>query len=256
MPERAETWPVDWGAQLLPLEEAGRAGPVHGAPIFRASPPAGRPYLALNMVATVDGRAAVGGTPAGVGSPTDQRLMRRLRAEADALLHGAGTLRADRFSPSVPRDLADRREASGLRRQPIGVVVTRSGRLPADHPYFTTATRDWPRLVYGGASPGGLERPGVEVLPTSEGTGLRGVLGDLVRRGVRMVVCEGGPTLNQALLAEGLVDELFLTVAARLVGGHDPLTIVSGDALELPPLHVQSVFERDSELFLRYRVAS
>ncbi len=205
------------------------------------------------MIATLDGRAAANGSPAGLGSPTDQRLMRLLRAEADATLHGAGTLRADRFSPRVPEDLETLRVSRGLSRQPVGVVLTLRGRLSPEHPYFTSATDDWPRLVYTPGAAEHLRRPGVDVVKM-DGTGLRQVAEDLVRRGIRTVICEGGPTLNHALLDGGLVDELFLTLAPRLVAGADPLTIVVGDSLNLPPLELRSAFERDGELLLRYAV--
>src|SRR4051812_15207553 len=97
-------------------------------------------HLALNMVMTLDGRAALGGTATGIGSEYDRRLMKELRAEADAVLHGAGTVRADPLSPRVPQDLVDRRLARGLTAQPLGAIVTRSGRLPSDHPYFASPT--------------------------------------------------------------------------------------------------------------------
>jgi riboflavin biosynthesis pyrimidine reductase len=81
------------------------------------------------------------------------------------------------------------------------------------------------------------------------------ILADLAARGVGRVVCEGGPTLNHLLLAGGVVDELFLTLAPRLAGGRDPLTLVAGPALAPGPrLDLRSLYERAGELFLRYDV--
>jgi riboflavin biosynthesis pyrimidine reductase len=72
-------------------------------------------------------------------------------------------------------------------------------------------------------------------------------------RGV--VLCEGGPTLNAELLARGAVDELHLCVAPMLVGGPDPLTLVSGPPLDPPArLDLASVHVSDGYLFLRYRI--
>ena len=89
--------PIGWGQQLVPVPGSPRLGLVHGNQLLAdVSHPAERPYVAVNFVASVDGRAVVNGSAAGLGSPTDQLLMRRLRAEADAVMHGAGTLRADR----------------------------------------------------------------------------------------------------------------------------------------------------------------
>ena len=71
--------------------------------------------------------------------------------------------------------------------------------------------------------------------------------------GVASVLCEGGPTLNAALLAAGLVDELSLTLSPRLAGGSDPLSIIGGIALGEPRgLTLRSVHEADGMLFLRY----
>jgi riboflavin biosynthesis pyrimidine reductase len=115
--------------------------PIHGEPLLPLSP-AGqdRPYLALNMVATVDGRAALNGSAVGIGSSIDKHLMRSLRAEADVVLHGAGTVRADPLSARVPADLVAQRVAHGLSEQPLGAIVTRSGNLPSRHPYYDSAT--------------------------------------------------------------------------------------------------------------------
>ena len=69
--------------------------PLHGLPRLPTRLPEGRAYLALNMVATLDGRTAVNGTAIGIGSARDKRLMYELRSEADVVLHGAGTVRAE-----------------------------------------------------------------------------------------------------------------------------------------------------------------
>jgi riboflavin biosynthesis pyrimidine reductase len=71
---------------------------------------------------------------------------------------------------------------------------------------------------------------------------------------VRSVVCEGGPALNDTLLKDRLVDELFFSLAPKLAGG-EPLTMTAGLALD-PPLELELVWalESESHLFLRYRV--
>ena len=78
---------------------------------------------------------------------------------------------------------------------------------------------------------------------------------DLARRGVRRVLCEGGPTLNAALFAAQLIDEIFLTVAPKLSGGEDPLTIVKGPRFDpMLRLELRSLVELSGELFIRYAV--
>src|SRR5690349_12789491 len=96
--------------------------------------------LALNMVMTLDGRAALGGTATGIGSEYDRRLMKELRAQADVVLHGAATVRADPLSARVPTDLVEQRIARGMSPQPLGAIVTRSGHLPVEHPYYQSPT--------------------------------------------------------------------------------------------------------------------
>src|SRR5215471_11736828 len=112
---------------------------IHPRPLL-GDPAADRPYLALNMVATVDGRAALNGSAVGIGSAADKHLMRELRAEADVVLHGAGTVRADPLSARVPPEFVPGRVARGMSEQPLGAIVTRSGRLPLEHPYYDSAT--------------------------------------------------------------------------------------------------------------------
>ena len=217
--------------------------PLLGEPGARAGP-----YLAINMVTTADGRAAVDGSAVGIGSAADKRLMLELRAEADAVLHGAGTVRADPLSARVPPDLVEQRIARGLTPQPLGAIVTRSGNLPVHHPHYASAT-----VIYMTSDrPVAVHEPSVEI---SRVRTVAEVVSDLARRGVQRILCEGGPTLNAALFKARLVDEVFLTVAAKLVGGDEPLTIIKGARFsQTLHLDLRSVVERDSQLFLQYRV--
>jgi riboflavin-specific deaminase-like protein len=220
---------------------------IHPRPLLGA-PSGERPYLAINMVATLDGRAAVNGSAVGIGSAEDKHLMRELRAEADVVLHGAGTVRADPLSARVPPDLVQQRIAHGLPPQPLGAIITRSGNLPPHHPYY-----DSPTLIYvtsDNAVPVVLDT--VEICRVET---VSDVVVDLAHRGNRRILCEGGPTLNAALFRAGLIDEVFLTIAPKLVGGGDPLTIVRGERFEsVLGLHLRSLVELDGELFLQYRV--
>jgi 2,5-diamino-6-(ribosylamino)-4(3H)-pyrimidinone 5'-phosphate reductase len=221
---------------------------IHSRPLLGEPRRPDRPFLAINMVETVDGRAAVNGSAVGIGSATDHRLMMELRAEADVVLHGAGTVRADRLSARVPRDLLQRRVALGLPPQPVGAIVTRSGRLPPLHPYYETST-----IVYVCSdNPVPIELPTVEVCRVHS---VEDVLADLARRGVRRVLCEGGPTLNSALLAARLIDEIFMTLAPKLAGGENPLTLVNGPRIDpMLRLTLRSIVEQEGEVFLRYAV--
>jgi len=246
--------------RLLP-PPAGEQSPdsVYAALDWRA-PAGARPHVALNMVCTADGRAAVAGRAAGIGSPTDRLLMRQLRAQADAVMVGAGTLRAEALTPTVPASYAAARLARGQSAQPLGVLVSNSGRLPLDRSFFTRA--DFARALItsaaGAAALAPAARAGLRVLIAGESAvDLAAALGALrAELGVRWLLCEGGPTLNHALLAAGLVDELFLTLAPKLAAGPGP-TIVEGAPFApaaAPRLRLLTVHADGDELYLRYRV--
>jgi 2,5-diamino-6-(ribosylamino)-4(3H)-pyrimidinone 5'-phosphate reductase len=199
------------------------------------------------MVATVDGRAALNGSAVGIGSTADKHLMRELRAEGDVVLHGAGTVRADPLSARVPHELVLQRRARGLSDQPLGAIVTRSGNLPSEHPYYESAT-----VIYVvGDHDVPVRKPTVEICHVAS---VVEVCTDLHSRGVRRILCEGGPTLNAALFRAHLVDEVFLTIAPKLIGGDDPLTIVKGPSLGVIELDLRSFVELGGELFLKYAV--
>jgi len=199
------------------------------------------------MVATVDGRAAVNGSAVGIGSAADKHLMRELRAEADVVLHGAGTVRADPLSARVPAEMAQQRQRLGLSAQPLGAIITRSGNLPRQHPYYESKTVIYITSDHAIA----VEAKEVEVCRVQS---VQAAIQDLRGRGVKRILCEGGPTLNTALREARLVDEIFLTIAPKLLGGEDPLTIVKGPSLGTIHLELRSLVELDGELFLKYGV--
>jgi riboflavin-specific deaminase-like protein len=221
---------------------------IHPRPLLGEPRAADRPYLAINMVATADGRAAIDGSAVGIGSPADKRLLRELRAEADVVLHGAGTVRADPLSARVPPDLVSQRVARGLSAQPLGAIVTRTGNLPPRHPYYESST-----VVYVTSDAQvPIDEPTVDVCRVEN---VEQVVGDLARRGARRILCEGGPTLNAALFGANLIDEVFLTIAPKLVAGADPLTIVNGPRFaHTILLKLRSLVELEGELFLHYGV--
>ena len=223
-------------------------------------PPASRPYVYLNFVSTIDGQVTLGeGGAAGLGSKADHRLMGRLRVTADALLHGASTVRKDNFPPEVPADLEEERLARGLARQPFGAVVTLSGDIAPDSRYFSrpgsvilTADLQVTRLasLFGDRA--------VVVGCGAETVDLGRALGTLRERfGVRTLLCEGGPGLTHDLVAGGHLDEIFLTLAPKLGSDKAALRLLEGRAFDpaaLPQAELIQVLAEGSELFLRYRL--
>jgi riboflavin-specific deaminase-like protein len=216
--------------------------------------PPDRPYLALNMVSTLDGRATFEGRTAGMSTELDRRLFHQLRTQVDAVMVGAGTLRIERYGRMAKTaELRSRRVAEGLAPDPLAVVVSASLGLPPDLPLLGEPEQ---RIVIATASDGELAdaEAQVDYLRCGEDLSVTMVRlrGDY---GVRSVLCEGGPTLNSHLLAAGLVDELFLTLNPKLVGGGEAFTIVAGRMLPEPAeLELVWVAEGDGDLFTRWRV--
>jgi riboflavin biosynthesis pyrimidine reductase len=222
---------------------------------------AGRPWVATNMVTTIDGRAQLGGTAEGLSGRADRRLMRLYRAAFDAVGSGAGTLRKTDFWSTVPADLAGIRASAGRPPQPLAVVIAGGGPIPTDRRWFGW---EQPRLVVVGAgsphAPGGASPmpAGIEVIvaPTDRPEPAW-VLARLATRGIGSLLLEGGPTTNAAFLAAGCLDELYWTLGARVLAT-DALPMIA--ALPDSPFTITpreaslvSVHRSEDELFLRYR---
>jgi riboflavin biosynthesis pyrimidine reductase len=216
----------------------------------------GREVLILNMVASVDGHTTVEGRSRGIrGGRGDRELFHALRAHADAILVGTGTLRAEAYGDWI-RDERHRaiRVGAGLTQPPVGATLTRRGDVPWDIPLFTSPGR---MLVYSGVP---VEVPAsvtadVEVV-VIDGADPAAAIADLRARGLRSILCEGGARLNGALLAAGLVDELELVVAPQVVGGADALTVVQGPVDRDVALELVDAYESEDALLLRYRIAA
>ena len=215
----------------------------------RPEPPEERPYLYINMAATIDGKIVVGepdGTAKGVGGPTDQRLFRRLQHTCDAALLGSTTLRASQvlYPPGIAR-----------------FVVTRKGDMPLTNRFFTDA----PQKAYVLAPttlPDAVAaklKAATNVLQIGrDGVDLAAALKHLRQNmGIRYLLCEGGASLNDQLIRAGLADELFLTLAPKIKGGSHLPTPVDGEGFPPSialPATLLSLYRDGSELYLRYRL--
>lgn len=214
-----------------------------------------REVLLLNMVTSADGHTTVAGRSRGIrGGPGDRELFHALRAHADAILVGTGTMAAERYGAWIrdERRWAMRRQA-GLDRPPIGATMTRRGDVPWEIPLFAS---DATVVVYSGVD---LKPPpdvtaDVQVVVLDD-LHPADVVADLRRRGARSILCEGGATLNAALVRDGQVDELELVIAPQVVGGTSALTAVHGplgvDDVALVPV---DLLESHGALMVRYRL--
>ena len=231
----------------------------------RASFPAGtaqRPYVAANFIITADGSARKPGPDhRHFSGPADRRSMRRLRIHFDAILRGSATLeinpRRDLGNPAIMAALAERG-----RPRPLVVAVTNRGRIDPGAALVAGADEQHRPLICTPA-PARLDPAVKRACDVWEFAGrpldLAAVLARLGScRGVRRVLCEGGPTLFRSLLEAGLVDELLLTIAPRLLGDPDGLRLVGGRSAfspqTAPQLELADMQRVGQELFLRYRI--
>lgn len=209
------------------------------------------PYLYINMAATIDGKIVIGdigGTASGVGGKTDQILFRRLQSRCDAAMIGSSTLRAG--TVIYPEEISR-------------YVVTAHGKLPMENRFFTDCpSKAW--VIAPVSLPDSEKkriRRKVNLLEAGEtAVDIRAALKVMKRdHGVNRLLCEGGGKLNDTLLREGIVDELFLTISPKLKGGSNLPTTVGGTGF--PPgqylnAYLVSVYRDESELYLRYRLGA
>jgi riboflavin biosynthesis pyrimidine reductase len=230
------------------------------------------PSVYGNFVASIDGVAALGPEHPSSGSaisgrePADRFVMGLLRACADAVLVGAGTLRAtprhqwtpDHVYPAAAADFADLRRRLNLPDRPELVVVTARGDVPTGHPAIVAGAAIMTTTEGARHLEGRLPQTST-VIPLGHGPSLRmaDVLDAVSSRGHRAVLTEGGPRVLGQLIADDLLDELFLTTSPLFAGRRatDRPGLIEG--IELLPDRAKwsdltSVRRRGSYLFLRY----
>jgi riboflavin-specific deaminase-like protein len=212
-----------------------------------------RPFLAMNFATTLDGRATIGGRSGPIGSETDTAMLAGLRTRFDAVMIGAGTMRAERYGRmAAKQETRERRERTGLPPDPLMVLISGRLDLPWDAPLFTEGGSV---LIFTASEAGPPETESrVEVARHEERVDLAAAMRHLRREhGIRALLCEGGPHLHAQLQAAGLVDELFLTLAPKLNGGEEPPSLTEGELPAVVELELAWLLEQDGELFARYR---
>lgn len=220
-------------------------------------PDTARPHVRMNFVESADGAVTISGRSEGLGGRTDRELMQVLRAMADVVVVGAGTVRVEGYGGvDVDDDLVAWRRSHGLEDQPALAVVSGGLRLePGDDVFL--GTRHRPVLVTTDAA---LRTRGDAFAPVAtlisagiDTVDLRIMLDVFAERGWTRVLCEGGPHLFGSLLGAGLVDEVCVTLSPLLVGG-DAGRIVRGadeSARRVRLLH--ALPDEEGFVFLRYR---
>jgi riboflavin biosynthesis pyrimidine reductase len=225
--------------------------------IERPPEPGPHPHTVVNMVASVDGRITVGARVGTLTSPIDQRLLAGLRAQADVVLVGAATVRAEGYGRLLPDDLRAERASRGLPPEPLLCVVSRT--LDFD-PMLAAFQNPELRIVIATGSHALLPpvKAGVDYLRYTTVGGnapLAQCLADLAEQhDARVCVCEGGPGVAAELVQADVCDELFVSVAPQLVGGEGRVGLLSPALHNQRTLRLRSLAEGDDHVFLRYAV--
>lgn len=238
LPDPGPTTIAEQIAAIRPQERAGRE----------------RPYVFTNFAQTVDGHATLDGRSGKIAGETDLQFLLGLREISDAVMVGAGTLQAERYGRIVAKaERRERREAAGLAPDPLAVIVSQRLRIPWDIPLFTDGHGEV--VVITAADEEAPETATPCTVIRQEGiVDLAAALGELrTERGIKALLCEGGPHLHASLLTADLVDELFVTYGAKLVGGAGP-RITEGLAGGPIDLSLEWLLREGSELYTRWSV--
>jgi diaminohydroxyphosphoribosylaminopyrimidine deaminase/5-amino-6-(5-phosphoribosylamino)uracil reductase len=189
----------------------------------------GRPFVQVKVAVDADGQVplAVGGRPVFVTGAAARDEVHRLRAEADAILTGIGTVLAD--DPELTCRLPGLED-----RSPVRVVLDTDARLPAECRLARTARRVPVWLLHGG-DPTFEGFPDVRAMavPIDAASGrvdVAAALRRLAEAGITRVLVEAGPTLSGAVLAAGLADEVVV------IRSRSRLSATTPSAVALPPL--------------------
>ncbi len=197
----------------------------------RATAGATRPTVGMCMVQSIDGSTIVEGTSLALSGPADRHVLLGLRAIADCVLVGAGTVRQEGYGPPSNKSLK------------VG-VVTSSGNVDLDTPLF----RSGAGFV---VAPLDVPLPPSSIQVVRAGRGRVDLEAALEQIDGNFVQLEGGPALNAAMFEADLVDEINLTISPLIVGGEGK-RLTHGASDLLTRFTLEHVLEDDGFLFLRY----
>ncbi len=215
--------------------------------------------VVLIAVASVDGKITTADNAGPrFASDNDKALLRQMRADADAVLIGAGTAADDNPAFWLPKSIKEKRRRAGRWATPLRAVVSGRGNVPPDARLFFG--HESPAVVFCADIIDPERERALKAVAQVRRTGERSVnprrAVEILRQeyGARRILLEGGAQLNGAFLEAGCVDEVLLTVSPCLIGGQLP-TPVGGQGLpleKLVQLKLASVRIAGDDLFLRY----
>jgi riboflavin-specific deaminase-like protein len=215
-----------------------------------------RPTVRMNFVSSLDGAVEVDGYSRGLSDEADQRVLQALRVHADAVMVGAGTLRHEGYGPVRLTDEEHKtRTSQGIQPDPTLVVVSSSLALdPTQKALAQAPVR--PIVLTHAAAPAQRRAELAEVADVVDCgdavVDLAVGLAELRTRGLAHVLCEGGPHLFGALLSADLVDEMCLTVSAKLAGSGAGRIVADGPRDTPAQMRLVHVIAAGDTLLTRY----
>ncbi len=226
--------------------------------------PSDRPWVMVNMIASLDGATAIGGLSGDLGGPADREVFRAVRASCDWIVVASGTATAESYGPPKHNEaVVEARLRTGRSAVPRLAVLTASGAVDPTIPAFNHAvdstahgpgSQQRPLVISGEkADPEKLSALNVEIarLPAPR-PHPSAVLNELHRRGAQVVLCEGGPTWNGKMVQAGLVDEICLSISPILVGGTSSRIVVGAERAIPVQMRLSRLLCEDDLLFARY----
>lgn len=212
----------------------------------------GRPWVMFNMVESVDGATAVDGGASALNDADDRALFLAMRAVADVVLMGAETIRSESVGPvRMSAEMSRHRSNAGLEGVPQMVILTRSLSLDQEARVFSDPDRR-PTILTGH----GVDQDRVDAISKVADVAQ---IDDLDGNGIvnylsaaKVILCEGGPTVNSVLMTAGMVDEINITMSPMLALGESK-RIAHGEPLQPPiDMRLDRIASGDRSLFLRY----
>lgn len=214
-----------------------------------------RPWVLSNMITSLDGAIAIEGVSGQLGGPADKQVFSAIRAVPDVILVGSGTVIAEDYRrPQTPVSVQEQRVERGQRPLPRIAIVSGSLSIDPGHGVFDPQAR--PIVITHAQAPTPKRQALSEVadvITAGEDTiDLALALKSLANDGANVVLLEGGPTLNAAMAAEDLVDEMNVSFAPRVVGGNGS-RMLRGNHMHAPHnMVLDRALHQDGYLFLRY----